>query len=128
MKTELKEFLKAHEKEMQSDLMDFIRIPSVSSDHENVVKALHFALDLAEKYGFETESFLDDQVGMIRMGTGDETLGILTHVDVVPPGDAADWDTDPFEPVIKDNRMYGRGTIDDKGMIVASLYAMRAVR
>ena len=128
MKTELKEFLKAHEKEMQSDLMDFIRIPSVSSDHENVVKALHFALDLAEKYGFETESFLDDQVGMIRMSTGDETLGILTHVDVVPPGDAADWDTDPFEPVIKDNRMYGRGTIDDKGMIVASLYAMRAVR
>ena len=128
MKTELKEFLKAHEKEMQSDLMDFIRIPSVSSDHENVVKALHFALDLAEKYGFETESFLDDQVGMIRMGTGDETLGILTHVDVVPPGDAADWDTDPFEPVIKDNRMYGRGTIDDKGMIVASLYAMRSVR
>ena len=128
MKTELKEFLKAHEKEMQSDLMDFIRIPSVSSDHENVVKALHFALDLAEKYGFETESFLDDQVGMIRMGTGDETLGILTHVDVVPPGDTADWDTDPFEPVIKDNRMYGRGTIDDKGMIVASLYAMRAVR
>lgn len=128
MKTELKEFLKAHEKEMQSDLMDFIRIPSVSSDHENVVKALHFVLDLAKKYGFETESFLDDQVGMIRMGTGDETLGILTHVDVVPPGDAADWDTDPFEPVIKDNRMYGRGTIDDKGMIVASLYAMRAVR
>ena len=52
----------------------------------------------------------------------------LTHVDVVPPGDMEDWDTDPFAAVIKDGRMYGRGTIDDKGMIIASLYAMRAVK
>lgn len=128
MNTSLRDFLNDHEKEMQNDLMDFIRIPSVSSDHENVVKALRFILDLAGKYGFEAESFLDEQVGKVQMGKGDETLGILTHVDVVPPGDAADWDTEPFEPTIKGNRMYGRGTLDDKGMIIASLYAMRAVK
>ena len=128
MNTALRDFLNDHEQEMHADLMDFIRIPSVSSDHENVVKALHFVLDLAKKYGFEAESYLDDQVGKIQMGTGEETLGILTHVDVVPPGDPADWDTDPFEPAIKGNRMYGRGTLDDKGMIITSLYAMRAVK
>lgn len=128
MNEALKKFINDHKDEMQADLMDFIRIPSVSSDHENVVKALHYILDLGAEYGFETSAVLDDQVGLIEMGSGDETLGILTHVDVVPPGDISDWETDPFEPQIINNRMYGRGTIDDKGMIIASLYAMRAVK
>ncbi len=113
---------------MHKDLMDFIAIPSVSSDHENVVKALHFILDLARKNGFEARAVLDDQIGIIEMGEGEETLGILTHVDVVPPGYPEDWKTDPFKAEIIDGKMYGRGTIDDKGMIIASLYAMKAVK
>ena len=128
MNQRIRSFLEENEKNMQDDLKAFIAIPSVSSDHENVVQALRFILKLAETYGFEARSVLEDQVGVIEMGSGDETLGILTHVDVVPPGDMEDWDTDPFAAVIKDGRMYGRGTIDDKGMIIASLYAMRAVK
>lgn len=124
----IKKYLEDHFGNMQDDLSRFIAIPSISSDHENVVKALHFILDLAAGYGFSARSVLDDQVGIIEMGEGDETLGILTHVDVVPTGDPEDWDTDPFTAVTKDGRMYGRGTIDDKGMIIASLYAMRAVK
>ncbi len=128
MNQKIRLFLEEHEKDMHDDLKAFIDIPSVSSDHENVVRALRFILELAKTYGFEARSVLEDQVGVIEMGSGDETLGILTHVDVVPPGDMEDWDTDPFAAVIKDGRMYGRGTIDDKGMIIASLYAMRAVK
>jgi len=128
MNQKIRFFLEENEKNMQDDLKAFIAIPSVSSDHENVVRALRFILKLAETYGFEAKSVLEEQVGIIEMGSGDETLGILTHVDVVPPGDMEDWDTDPFTAVIKDGRMYGRGTIDDKGMIIASLYAMRAVK
>ena len=128
MNQKIRLFLEEHEKDMHDDLKAFIGIPSVSSDHENVVRALRFILELAKTYGFEARSVLEDQVGVIEMGSGDETLGILTHVDVVTPGDMEDWDTDPFAAVIKDGRMYGRGTIDDKGMIIASLYAMRAVK
>ncbi|MBQ7702972.1 MAG: Sapep family Mn(2+)-dependent dipeptidase [Firmicutes bacterium] len=128
MNARIEKYLDEHFEEMLEDLSSFVAIPSVSEDHDNVVKALRFALELAGKYGLKAESFLDDQVGVIEMGDGDETLGILTHVDVVPAGDPADWDSDPFETVIKDNRIYGRGTLDDKGMVIASLFAMRAVK
>lgn len=124
----LEKYLDEHKEDMLNDLKDFVAIPSVSSDREQVVNALNYILDLAGKYGFEAKSVLDDQVGIIEMGEGDETLGILTHVDVVPTGYLTDWDTDPFTAVIKDGKMYGRGTIDDKGMIISSLYAMRAVK
>ena len=128
MNAQIEKYLENHFQEMLDDLSEFVAIPSVSSDHENVVKALRFILALAEKYGFKAWSVLDEQVGIIEMGEGDETLGILTHVDVVPPGDLEDWNTDPFTTVIKDNRIYGRGTLDDKGMVLSSLYAMRAVK
>ena len=126
MKNFLHQYLEEHKEEMLKDLEDFVAIPSISSDLEKVGEALDFALNLAADMGFRTESCLDGQVGVIEIGEGDETLGILSHVDVVPAGELEDWDTDPYEAVIKDGRMYGRGTIDDKGMIIASLYAMKA--
>ncbi|MCR5182716.1 MAG: Sapep family Mn(2+)-dependent dipeptidase [Clostridia bacterium] len=128
MNAQIEKYIDDHFQEMLEDLSEFVAIPSVSSDHENVVKALRHVLALADKYGFNTQSVLDEQVGIIEMGEGDETLGILTHVDVVPPGDREDWDSDPFTTVIKDNRIYGRGTLDDKGMVISSIYAMRAVK
>ena len=127
MKEFLHTYIEKHREAMLRDLADFIAIPSVSNDKEKVAEALEFALGLGDRMGFPTENCLDGQVGVIEMGEGDETLGILAHVDVVPAGDAADWDTDPFTAVIRDDKVYGRGTIDDKAMIIASLYAMKAV-
>jgi len=126
MKDFLAKYIDGHKEEILKDLSDFIAIASVSSDSEKVEEALNFALKLGENMGFKAESCADGQVGVIEMGEGDEILGILTHVDVVPAGDREEWATDPFEAVIKDGRMYGRGTLDDKGMIIASLYAMKA--
>ncbi|MBO5994233.1 MAG: Sapep family Mn(2+)-dependent dipeptidase [Firmicutes bacterium] len=128
MNAELDRFLTKHEQKMHEDLQDFVAIPSVSEDKEKVREALRYILDLARSYGLKAESFLDEQVGVIEMGEGDETLGILAHVDVVPPGDPAEWTFDPFDAVDCEGRMYGRGTIDDKGMVLASLYAMMAVK
>lgn len=127
MKTFLQTYIENHKEEMLQDLAGFVAIPSVSSDLEKVTEALDFALNLGQKMGFRTENCLDGQVGVIEMGEGDETLGILAHVDVVPAGDPADWDSDPFAMTIKDDKIFGRGTIDDKGMIIASLYAMKGV-
>ena len=127
MKEFLKQYIENHKDEMLKDLADFVAIPSISSDIEKVTEALEFALKLGADMGFRVENYLDGQVGVIEIGEGEETLGILSHVDVVPAEDLDEWETDPFEAVIKDGKVYGRGTIDDKGMIIASLYAMKAV-
>ena len=124
----IKDYIKNHKNEMLEDLTDLIAIPSVSDDDEKVAEALRKAVDIALKHGFRAKSLLDDQVGIAEMGEGEETLGILTHVDVVPTGDMAEWHTDPYGGEIINGRIYGRGTQDDKGMLIASLYAMRAVR
>lgn len=59
--------------------------------------------------------------------TADEGyIAVLTHLDVVPPGDG--WTTPPFEPQIRGDRLYARGAIDDKGPAMASLYALLAVK
>ena len=121
------EYLEEHRQDIIRDTADFIRIPSVSDDLVQVRKALEYALNLGQSLGFKAKSVLDGQVGVIEAGEGPETLGILSHVDVVPSGNINAWKTPPFEPVIKDGAIYGRGALDDKGAIIASLYAMKAV-
>lgn len=56
------------------------------------------------------------------------TLWILTHIDVVPPGELGLWDHDPFDPYVKDGYLYGRGVEDNGQALVASLFAVRAVK
>jgi len=52
---------------------------------------------------------------------------LVAHIDVVPPGDCSQWSTEPFDPVVKDERLYGRGACDMKGGAIAALAAMRAL-
>ncbi|MBM4325895.1 MAG: M20 family metallo-hydrolase [Deltaproteobacteria bacterium] len=56
------------------------------------------------------------------------TLWILTHIDVVPPGDPSLWDSDPFKPLVKDGFLYGRGVEDNGQSLAASIFAARAVK
>ena len=90
---------------------------------ENNKKALEYLLNEGKKLGFTTKN-LDNYAGHIEYGEGDEVLGILAHLDVVPVT-IDEWKTNPFELVIKDGKMYGRGTQDDKGPLVASFVAMK---
>ncbi len=88
--------------------------------------ALHFILDYAEKDGFKV---LNDSnyAGHIEFGKGKELLGILAHLDVVPV-EGQTWDTNPFVLNIKNDKMYGRGTMDDKGPLVATYLAMKLLK
>ena len=111
---------------------ELIKIPSVyenSTDPKmpfgkNINSALEYTLDLGKKLGFRTKN-LDGYCGYIEFGEGSELLGIIGHLDVVPEG--SDWTFPPFSATIEDGKIFGRGAIDDKGPIVSSLYAMKAV-
>src|SRR5690606_19096506 len=59
----------------------------------------------------------------IEVGKGEEILGILCHLDVVPAGDG--WKYPPFSVTIEDGKIYARGALDDKGPTLAAYYALK---
>lgn len=61
-----------------------------------------------------------------RIGKGSKSIGFVSHMDVVPPGELEQWSTPPFEPTIMDGRIYGRGTLDDKGSFACAYSACKA--
>ena len=111
---------------------ELIQIASVYQDSTNISKpfgtktaeALEYMLNLGEKLGFKTKN-IDGYCGYIEFGEGEELIGIVGHLDVVPEGEG--WKHEPFAAEIEDGKIYGRGVIDDKGPVMASLYAMKAV-
>jgi len=132
-KNQIEEYFHNHKDEMLNDICDLIRIRSDRSEAkedmpfgEGPAKALKAALDLAEGMGFKTTNY-DNYVGAIDFNDKEKQLDILAHLDVVPVSD--DWTvTKPFEPIIKDGKLYGRGSADDKGPALAALYALKAVK
>ena len=77
--------------------------------------------------GFKTKN-IDGYCGYIEFGEGKELVGIIGHLDVVPANIEDGWTTPPFVPSIRNNKLFGRGSIDDKGPIVSALYAMKAIK
>lgn len=117
-----------------ADLKELLKIRSVLDDQHGteeaplgleVRAALDYLLELGEKDGFTTKN-VANIAGHVEMGTGEELIGVLCHVDVVPEGDG--WTVDPYGGEIKDGRIYARGAIDDKGPTLAAYYAMKIVQ
>ncbi|MBP2099604.1 dipeptidase PepV [Enterococcus rivorum] len=116
------------------DLQNLLRINSERDDTKATPEApfgpgpvagLKHMLAYGERDGFTVKN-VDNYAGHIDYGEGDETLGIFGHMDVVPAGDG--WETDPYEPVIKDGKIYARGSSDDKGPSMAAYYAMKIIK
>jgi succinyl-diaminopimelate desuccinylase len=93
---------------------------------QGVQEALSHTLDLCDRLGFRTKN-IDNYAGYAEIGEGDELIGILAHLDVVPEGDLESWDYSPYAAEIHDGKIFGRGTIDDKGPAIAGIYAMKAL-
>lgn len=90
------------------------------------VKAcLEKTLGIASDLGLDAKD-MDGYCGTVDAGEGDEMLGILAHLDVVPEGTG--WHHDPYGAEIVDGKIYGRGTLDDKGPAIASIFALAAVK
>ncbi|MBR2970841.1 MAG: Sapep family Mn(2+)-dependent dipeptidase [Clostridia bacterium] len=117
---------------MLKDLAEIISIKSVLSEAkegapfgEGCREALDWFLAKAEEYGFRTGSY-DGYCGYAEYGEGKECIGALCHLDVVPAGEG--WSTDPFTLVIKDDTLFGRGVVDDKGSVVMCLHALKEIK
>lgn len=114
---------------------ELVKIPSVSTETDNpslpfgehCTNALNYILNLGKSMGFRTKN-IDNYCGYIEFGEGEELIGIIGHLDVVPALEEDGWTTPPFSPTIRDGKLFGRGAIDDKGPVVASLYAMKAIK
>ena len=131
----MKDFIHRTLDQQVSDLQRLVRIPSVSRGEppeegkpfgKTVFAALETALDIARGLGFEKVWHTDGYAGVIEYGSGKETVGILAHLDVVPEGEG--WTYPPYAAEIHDGRVYGRGTLDDKGAAVSAMYALAAVK
>ncbi|OPJ60990.1 Sapep family Mn(2+)-dependent dipeptidase [Clostridium oryzae] len=124
----IKNYVETQKKDIIDDCIEIINIPSISHDYGEVKKALHLIIDKAKSMGFDAYCTENDSIGIVEFGHGEETIGVLVHIDVVPAGDENDWDNPPFSSVYKDGYIWGRGSVDDKGPAIASLYALKTLK
>ncbi|MBR6231141.1 MAG: Sapep family Mn(2+)-dependent dipeptidase, partial [Lachnospiraceae bacterium] len=131
VKMTLNEIIDVNHDNIVQTLREVVRIPSVQAEAEegapygkNVRSALDYMLNKAKELGLHTVNF-DGQVGYAEYGKG-ELVAVVAHLDVVPAGDG--WIHDPFGGELDGDFIFGRGTVDDKGPAVASLYGLYAVK
>jgi len=128
------ELARQYQDQMIDDLKQVVRIPSLldedqTSEHAPFGPAVREALDWMLEKG-KTDGFdvldVDGYAGVVSYGEGSESIGILGHLDIVPVGEG--WSVDPFEAVVKDGYLIGRGTGDDKGPTIAAYTAMKILK
>ncbi len=115
-------------------IQELVAFPSVCQEYQTktpfgqaIQDVLEHTLVLAEKMGFSTYLDPEGYYGYAEIGQGKDLLAILCHLDVVPAGELSHWKTPPFEAVVKDNLIYGRGVQDDKGPSMAALFAVKSL-
>ncbi|HJA35942.1 MAG TPA: Sapep family Mn(2+)-dependent dipeptidase [Firmicutes bacterium] len=130
---QIQEYFAAHRQQLVDAVCRLVRIRSVGEDPQpgmpygpGPAAALAEALEMAGQMGFATRNY-ENYVGTADLNDHPTQLAILAHLDVVHEGTG--WTvTEPYEPVEKEGKLYGRGTGDDKGPAVAALFAMKAVK
>lgn len=134
MKKAIDSYLNEHENDMMVALSGALGIPSVKDPStatskapfgREVDRALTYVLKVAADHQFAAEN-MEHYVGRVRWGGDGTQYAVLTHVDVVPEGTG--WSVPPFAGTIKDGRLYGRGSTDDKGPAIATIFALAAAR
>lgn len=136
--SDIKEYFTEKKEDILNDICDLVRIKSVRDESTpcmpfgtGTAKALDKGLRIAENLGFKVKNG-ENYVGIADFASKDDIdvhelkafLGILAHLDVVPAGSG--WSHDPYDCIIKDGKIYGRGTADDKGPAIVSMYAVKA--
>ena len=128
-------WMEEHRAAMEADIMRLVHIPSVSEPGQGegpfgaaCRDALHEMLKIGSEHGFFTRNY-DDYCGSMwldaRAENVEDCVGFWGHLDVVPVGEG--WIFQPFEPFIRDGLLFGRGSQDNKGPTIATMYIMECL-
>lgn len=130
-------FLDSHQDRYKSELLDFIRIPSVSASSKyagEVRNAAHWVSTRLNKAGAENVSIMETgghpvvYGDWLHAGPTKPTILIYGHFDVQPAEPFDLWKTPPFEPEVRDGRVFGRGASDDKGGMLIPIISFEALK
>lgn len=131
---DLDAFLTAHRARIADELMDFLRIPSVSARPEFAAetrRAAQWVSDALTAIGLETELVETPGHPIVvaewrGAGAGRPTILVYGHYDVQPAEPLELWTSPPFEPAVRDGKVYARGAVDDKGQLFLHVKAIEA--
>lgn len=131
------------EDEMVKTLANICRIPAIApeSGGDGEAKKAHYLEEVLRELGFhdiENVKAPDRRVSagfrpnlIVTVAGEDEALPplwIVSHIDVVPEGDLSKWDSEPYSPIVRDGKLYGRGVEDNGQSLVASIFAVKAIQ
>jgi succinyl-diaminopimelate desuccinylase len=129
--------------EMVQALMELIRIPAIApqNDGEGELEKSEKLMQILKRIGFDEIERCDSEdervhskvrpniIAYYHGENTEERLWIITHMDVVPQGEESMWTvTKPFEPVVKEGRIYGRGSEDNGQSLISSVFAVKALK
>ncbi len=132
---EIKEYIEGHKSRFIDELLDLLRIPSVSADRkfkEDVVNAARYVRKSLEEAGADKAEICHTDGHPIVYGekiiSADlPTVLVYGHYDVQPADPYELWDSPPFEPVVKNDKIYARGACDDKGQFYMHIKAFETL-
>jgi acetylornithine deacetylase/succinyl-diaminopimelate desuccinylase-like protein len=131
--TDLDDYLKQNDRHAHDELFELLRIPSVSARSEHnadVARTADWIADKLRVAGLETKIWPTKGhpivVGEWRGAPGAQTVLVYGHYDVQPAEPLELWDSPPFEPTIRDGKIFARGSVDDKGQLFIHIKALEA--
>lgn len=123
-------YLEQHLDHSIEELKRFVAQPSVGAQNWGMEACAALTADMLRRRAFETQIIATGGAPVVfgvREGRSPRTLLIYNHYDVQPPEPLELWDSPPFEPQVRDGKLYGRGASDDKGQLTARLHAIDAL-
>jgi acetylornithine deacetylase/succinyl-diaminopimelate desuccinylase-like protein len=123
-------YLEQNLEESLAELSRLVAQPSVGAQNLGLKECAALVGEMLKSRAFEVQIMKTAGAPVIfgeRKGKSDKTLLIYNHYDVQPPEPLELWDTPPFEPSLRDGKLYGRGVSDDKGHITSRLFAIDAL-
>jgi len=112
------------------ELKRYVAQPSISAQNLGLKECAALVKEMLEKRGFKAEIMATEGAPVVfaeRKGKSAKTLLIYNHYDVQPPEPLELWESPPFEPEVRNGKMYGRGVSDDKSHLTSRLYAIDAI-
>ncbi len=131
----IKQYIQTHQERFLSELFDLLRIPSVSADSKHkpdVRKAAEYVIQKLKDAGADKVELCETKGHPIVYGekmidASKPTVLVYGHYDVQPADPLNLWDSPAFEPVVKDGKIYARGSCDDKGQMYMHIKAFEAM-